>query len=119
MYCDFCGKKLPYNVKYCRNCGRQLKDCSGDTQPLPVIDEVILSNAKGHGINSAPWYKWHFNKMPPVKRSTGWRIMHWFLACGILVTMVYIVTTFQTIKEYQILVGMVSAIMATYSWWRS
>jgi hypothetical protein len=118
MYCDFCGKTLSYNVKYCRYCGRQLKGCSGDTQPLPVIDEVMLNHIQGGTINVAPWYKSIFKRKTRETRSNMWRIMHCLLSLLILVALIYIILTFTTIKQYQILIGVVGSLFASYIWWR-
>lgn len=118
MYCDFCGKNLSYNVKYCRYCGRHLKDGSGDTQPLPVIDEFILNHIKRQGIAKVPWYKSIFTKKTPMQSFKIRKIIHCLFSVVILVALVYIVATFKTIKEYQILIGVVGGLFATYIWWR-
>jgi len=118
MYCDFCGKNLSYNVKYCRYCGRHLKDGSGDTQPLPVIDEVMLTNIKRQAITTVPWHKAIFNKKTPMQRFKMWKIITFLFSLVILVALIYIVATFKTVKEYQILIGIVWGLFAIYIWWR-
>ena len=104
MYCDFCGRNLSYNVKYCRYCGRHLKDGFGDTQPLPAIDEVLLKDIE--------------KKMTPIKGAVMWKVVHCFFSLVTLGMAIYIVMTFKTVKEYQILIGGIGSLAATYIWWR-
>lgn len=118
MYCDFCGKNLSYNMKYCRYCGRNLKDGSGDTQPLPVIDEMMLNNIKRQAIATVPWHKRIFKKITPMQRFKMWKIIHLLFSLVILVVLIYILVTFKTIKEYQILIGVCGSLFAIYIWWR-
>jgi hypothetical protein len=118
MYCDFCGKNLPYNVKYCRHCGRHLKDRSGDTRPIPVIDETILCSMKQQTTAKTPWYK--FNSSPKALhyRPKVWRIVVRLYSFAIITALVYILTTFKTIQEYQILTGIWGSLLAIYIWWK-
>lgn len=118
MYCDFCGKNLLYNVKYCRYCGRHVKDGFGDTQPLPVIDQLVLQNIKRQGQKPAPWYKINFSGNKLIKQPIVWKILHCLFALVILVMVIYIVLTFKTINEYQMLIGIVGSLFAIYIWWR-
>jgi len=118
MYCDFCGNKLSYNVRYCRTCGRQLKDRSGDTQPIPVIDETILYSTKLQTPGSAPWYKVMFKKKTPTNRSKTWRVLYYLTSVAIIAGLVYILTIFKTVKEYQILTTVMGGAWAIYIWWK-
>ena len=118
MYCDFCGNKLPYNVRYCRTCGRQLKDHSGDTQPIPVIDETILCSTKGQVLGSTPWYKLSFKKKSPTNRSKVYRVMYYLASVAIIAGLIYILMIFKTVKEYQILTAIVGGLWAIYIWWQ-
>jgi len=117
MYCDFCGNKLSYNVRYCRKCGRQLKDSSGDTQPIPVMDETMLRSIKPTPLGSVPWYKVRFNRKTPTQRSKVGRILYYLASIAIIGGTVYILTTVKTVKEYQILTGIIGGLWATYIWW--
>lgn len=118
MYCDFCGSKLAYNVRYCRKCGRQLKDSSGDTQPIPIIDETMLRSSKPLAMGSGPWYKVMFSKKTSTHRSKGWRFMYCLLSAAIIMGLVYVLTMFKTIKEYQTLTGIMGGCWAIYIWWK-
>jgi len=118
MYCDFCGNKLSYNARYCRKCGRQLKDHSGDTQPIPIIDETILRSTKPQALGSVPWYKLMFKKKMPTHRSKAWSVMYYLTAVAIVAGLIYVLTTFTTIKEYQRLTGIAGGLLAMYIWWQ-
>ena len=116
MYCDFCGNKLPYHVRYCSKCGRQLKDNSGDTQPIPMIDETILSNGKRQALSSGPWYKLIFKKKTPIFRTKTYRATYFLALVAIIVGLIYILTLFKTVKEYQMLTSVMGGLMAIYIW---
>lgn len=118
MYCDFCGNRISYNVRYCRKCGREQKDRSGDTQPIPVIDETILCSTKGQVLGSVPWYKMIFPKKTPAHRSKAWRVMYYLASVAIIAGLIYILATFQTIKEYQRLTAIWGGLLASYIWWK-
>ena len=118
MYCDFCGNKLSYNVRYCRSCGRQMRDRSGDTQPIPVIDATILQSAQGQAFDSAPWYKVIFKKKTHANRSRTRRVMCYLASVAILAGLIYILAIFKTVKEYQILTSIIVGSLAIYVWWR-
>jgi hypothetical protein len=118
MYCDFCGKRLSYNAKYCRYCGRQLKDPLGDTLPLPVIDEVMLHSAKQETLSFVPWYRSIFPKKPLTNRSKVWRILYDLFSLAAFAALLYILVTFKTIKEYQFLTGLWGSLLASYIWWK-
>ena len=118
MYCDFCGNKLPFNVKYCRQCGRQLKDHSGDTQPIPVIDETILRSSKPQVLGSLPFYKSLVTKKAPTQHPIVWTIMYYLTSVAIIAALIYVLTMFKTIKEYQVLTGVMGSLWAVYIWWK-
>lgn len=119
MYCDFCGRNLAYNVQYCRYCGRHLKGCSGDTQPLPIIDEIILRDAEMKDNKKTPWYQSLFRKKVATRKSKVRRILQYLYSLGIFIGALYIVVTVKTIKEYQIIIGVAGSLWAAYSWWDS
>ena len=116
MYCDFCGNKFSYNVRYCSQCGRPLKDRSGDTQPIPVIDETILRNTKLQALGSAPWYTLNFRKRTPTNRSKVWRALYYLASVAIIAGLIYILAIFKTVKEYQILTSILGGLWAIYIW---
>ena len=118
MYCDFCGIKLPYNVKYCRHCGRQLRDRSGDTQPLPVIDEALLNRTNGQMLGAEPWYKWPFKKKTLANGPKVRKILYYIFSLTTITAVIYILATFKTIKEYQALLAILGGLLAIYIWWK-
>lgn len=118
MYCDDCGKKSSYNAKYCRNCGRQLKDHFGDTRPLPAISEAMMHCAKRQTLGSLPWYNSIFPKKPLTNRSKVWRIVYDLFSLVVIVVLLYILATFKTIKEYQALTGLWGGLLLIYIWWK-
>jgi len=119
MYCDFCGNKLSYHVRYCCKCGRPLKDHAGDTQPIPIIDETILRSSKPQALGSVPWYKLIFKKKMPTNRSKVWRVVYYLASVAIIGGLLYILTIFKTVKEYQILTATWGSLLAIYIWWKS
>lgn len=118
MYCDYCGNKLSSNARYCRLCGRQLSGRLGDTQPLPVIDQVMLENYKNKSSAPMPWYKMIFKKIVPGNRSKVWNVMYSILSLAIIVGVLYILATFKTVKEYQTLTVVLGSIVLLYIWWK-
>lgn len=118
MYCDFCGSKLSYQVRYCHKCGRQRRDTSGDTQPIPVIDDTILRSTKPQALGSTPWYKLVLNRRTATQRSKVGRTMYYLASMAIIGCVVYILTIFKTVKEYQILTGCLGGFWALYIWWK-
>lgn len=118
MFCDFCGKKLANDSKYCRRCGAQQSAQFEDTQPLPIIDEAALGSTKRQAFRSVPWQQSLFKKNSSPNRSPVWRIMYSLVAVATLVVLVYIFTTFKTIREYQILTGIVGGLFVVYNWWK-
>jgi hypothetical protein len=118
MYCDFCGKRLSYGAKYCRFCGRQLKDPLGDTLPLPVIDDVMLHSIKQEKLGFVPWHRRLLPKKPSTNRSKVWRILYDLFSLAAFAALLYILVTFKTIKEYQILTGIWGGLVAVYIWWK-
>lgn len=117
MYCDLCGKKLSYNAKYCNYCGQQLRRPLEDTQPLPVFDDAMLLSASRH-VPDTPWYKSIFPRKRLKNRSKVWRILYDLFSLAAFAALLYILTTFKTIKEYQILTGLWGGLLAIYIWWK-
>lgn len=118
MYCDFCGKKPSYSARYCRHCGRQLKDTLSDTQPLPIINAAMLNSAKRQTLGFVPWYKSILPKKPLRNQSKVWQILYDLFSLTAIVTLLYILTTFQTIKQYQTLTGLWGGLVLIYIWWK-
>ena len=118
MYCDFCGNKLPYHVRYCSKCGRQLQDHSGDTQPIPIIDETILSSTNRQILGSLPWYRGIFKKKIPNNRSKGWSVLYYLVSVAIIAGLIYVLVTFKTVKEYQMLTSVLGGLWALYILWK-
>ncbi len=119
MYCDFCGKRLSYNVKYCRRCGHQIKDSLDNTQPLPIIDQAMLYSVKQQtNAFVVPWYKTIFPKKPLRNRSKVWRTLYDLFSLAAFAGLVYILVTLKTIKEYQIFTGLWGGLLASYIWWK-
>lgn len=104
MFCDFCGKKLANHSKYCRHCGGQQSDQWEDTQPLPIIDAATLSNTK---------------QLILEKRTlrSGFKIrkmIYILVSLATIVVLIYILATFKTIKEYQILTVIIGGMLIIY-----
>ena len=118
MYCDFCGNQLPYNVRYCSKCGRQLKNNSGDTQPIPIIDETMLSKKYRQAVGSTPWYKLILKKKTPTNRSKTWSVLYYLTSVAIIAGLIYILATFKTVKEYQMLTSVIGGLWALYILWK-
>jgi hypothetical protein len=118
MFCDFCGKELANDSKYCRRCGGQQSGQFEDTQPLPIIDAANLSSGKRQVARSASWQNSISNKKPLHDRSKVWRIMYSLISLSTLVLLIYILITFKTIRDYQILTGIVGGLFVVYSWWK-
>ncbi|HEY3423214.1 MAG TPA: zinc-ribbon domain-containing protein [Negativicutes bacterium] len=118
MFCDFCGKKLFYDSKYCRRCGRQQSYQLEDTQPLPIIDEITFSSTKRQAFRSEPCGDLILKKKTSNGRSKVWRIMYSLVSLATLGVLIYILTTFKTIREYQILTGIAGSLLVVYIWWK-
>lgn len=121
MFCDFCGKKLSYNIKYCRYCGQQLKSSLDDTQPLPVIDKAMLYSAvrPPTTFTSPPsWYRSMIPQKPFTKRSRLGRIVYDLFSIVVTITLLYILATFKTVREYQGLTGLWGGILLIYILWK-
>lgn len=116
MYCDFCGKQLTDNVKFCRHCGQMLRNKTDDTKPLPVVTESMLANRHMEEKFFLRWLK-----LPLLKKNQAGRVRLWSKICQIascvtLIVVVFILATFTTIKEYQILTTIAGCLLAIYSW---
>lgn len=121
MYCDFCGKVLSTNVKYCRHCGRRLRDKLEDTRPLPVIDESILSlsRIKRQVPSALPWSKSLLPRMTSITKAQMLRIMYGLVSFTTIVLLIYILMTFKKIEEYQILTAISASLLTIYTWQKS
>lgn len=118
MYCDFCGKKLYSNVNYCRHCGQLLKDNLEDTQPLPVIDDTILKMAKQKAVLPLPWPNCLTKKQTWIDKFQFWKKIYALISLILFLALLYILATFKTIKEYQILTVILGGLIVIYTWRR-
>ncbi len=116
MYCDFCGKKLYYNVNYCRHCGQLLKGRSEDTNPLPVIDDTKLNLTKRPASISSPWANFISKLKTAISNSQLWRRLYGLVSLTVLVSLIYILSTFKTIGQYQILTVTWGSLVVIYTW---
>ncbi|MBP2662723.1 MAG: hypothetical protein H6Q71_671 [Firmicutes bacterium] len=114
MYCDFCGKQLASNVKYCRHCGRMQRNSLDDTMPVPVIGQGMLSRRQEAG--PIQWSKLLLPKKTMVNKTDIWRKMYGIVALGTIVVMLYILATFETIKQYQLLTTIIGCLVVIYTW---
>lgn len=119
MYCDFCGRQLSTNVKYCRHCGRMLTGRLEDTRPLPVINDALLGSAKRQAMSLA-WSNLlpAMGKTPLAKVRLG-RKLYELSAIATLAGLVYVLTAFKNIQQYQILTAVLGVFWAAYSWYKS
>lgn len=106
MYCDFCGRQLASNVEYCRHCGRMLRSSLDDTMPVPVINEGMLTSRCQE---AGP-------KKNMVDRTGVWKKIYGAAALATIVTMLYILATFETIKQYQLLTTIIGSLLLIYTW---
>ena len=118
MYCDFCGKQLSTNVKYCRHCGRLLIGRLEDTRPLPVIDDAFLSRTKQQ-VASLPWSALVPLRKTPLDKGRLWRKAYELASVTTIIAMLYVLMTFATIQQYQILTSILGVILAAHAWRRS
>jgi len=114
MYCDFCGKQLASNVKYCRHCGRMLRNSLDDTMPVPVISEGMLTSRCQE--SSPILWSNLLPKKKKIDRTQLLRKMYGVVSLATFVTMLYVLATFETIKQYQILTIIVGSLLAIYTW---
>lgn len=121
MYCDFCGKTLSTNVKYCRHCGRRLKDRLEDTRPLPVVDETMLTlnSIKRQAANSLSWSNLALQRKIPFNKVQMQKVVYGIISFAIIVVLVYIIMTFKTLEEYQILTALWATMLTVYTWRKS
>ncbi|WP_371362563.1 hypothetical protein SRRS_36970 [Sporomusa rhizae] len=123
MYCDYCGKNLSTNVKYCRHCGRMLRDRLADTAPLPVITESMLnlSNIKRQAANSLPWSNLSLRRKIPFtyNKAQIYKKAYGLSSFAVVIAFVYVIMSFKTIYEYQILTTLWASLLTIYSWWKS
>ena len=121
MYCDFCGKALSANAKYCRHCGRRLRDRLEDTRPLPVIDESIpnLSSIKRQVVSSLQWSNLPLPRMASINKTQMLKIMYGIFSFTTIAVLIYVLMTFKTVEEYQILTAISASLLTIYTWRKS
>ncbi|MEL7633798.1 hypothetical protein [Sporomusa sphaeroides] len=121
MYCDFCGKNLAGYVKYCRHCGRRLKDRLEDTRPLPVVDErmLTLNTVKRQAAHSLSWSNLALQRRFPFNKGQMQKLIYGIISFAIIVVLVYIIMTFKTLEEYQILTALWATVLTVYTWRKS
>lgn len=116
MYCDFCGKKITYNAKYCRSCGQSLRSSIEDTQPLPAVSQTMLQSSVER--RHISWYRTIFPRKPLTKRNGIWRILYDLSALVFISILLYILVSFKTIWDYQVLTTLWGGGVLIYMWWR-
>jgi predicted amidophosphoribosyltransferase len=126
-YCDYCGRTVPYNTKYCRHCGKTLRDNKlDDTAPFSAItDEMLLiskKNSTALARKPGAWSKFsRLGRHISLLLAALWNksnILSRLLALLFTCILIYIIVTFKTIKEYQILVSVATFTVVVYLWYR-
>lgn len=112
-YCDFCGKKISLNAQYCRYCGSQVRICFEDTQPIPVIDDSLITTPvqKKSYINSC------YNSLSKQTRKFRIRkhaIFSYLASLLTAVALIYVLINFKTVDEYRYLTGALGLLLAIY-----
>lgn len=112
-YCESCGKKVNAGAKFCRYCGHLLGDKLGDTQPLPAITGQILvtSNQPKKFLNFKNLAK-QLQKLK-IKKYT---VLSYLTAFITAVCLIYVLVTFKTVDEYQMLTGTLGLLLILYFW---
>lgn len=113
-YCDFCGKQLYTSAKYCRYCGRLLPDKINDTQPLPIINDTILINNQTRKYFSCSDNFW-LRQIRKLKLKK-YALFSYLAALITTVGLIYVLATFKTVDEYQLLTGAVGILLILYFW---
>lgn len=118
MYCDFCGKILVTNVKYCRHCGRRLRDRLEDTRPLPVITDTMLSMAssKRQTATAFSWPNLPLLRRPSFNKEQLGKKLQATVSFAVIVVLLYVMLTFKTVEEYQILTAIGVGLLTVYTW---
>lgn len=116
MYCDSCGQKIIYNAKYCRRCGQPLRVSKDDTQPVPIISETMLRSSLRQ--TPIPWYKSFLPKKPVTHRSRFCNVIYDVATFTFITVLLYILVTFKTIWDYQILTALWGGSVIAYIWWK-
>lgn len=123
MYCDYCGKTLSTNVKYCRHCGRLLRDRLEDTAPLPVVTESMLnlSTIKRQAASSLPWSNLSLRRKIPFtyNKAQIYKKLYGISSFALVIALVYVIMSFKSIYEYQILTTIWASLLTIYTWWKS
>lgn len=114
-YCDFCGKKVLGDSKYCRYCGNRLEDKFSDTQPLPVIREPIIgvpAPNKGYFSSNSNIFMKHIREF----RIKKYAVLSYLASFITTVGLIYVLATFKTVDEYQLLTATVGFLLVLYFW---
>lgn len=126
-YCDYCGKTIPYNTKYCRHCGKTLRDnILDDTAPFKAITDqtLLISKKSPSALVRKPGKLANISHLgnrisqPVIALWNKSNILSRLLAFLFTCTLIYIVVTFKTVEEYQILFSVVTFIVVVYLWYR-
>jgi hypothetical protein len=83
-----------------------LRSSLDDTMPVPVINEGMLISRRQE---ASP-------KKNMVDRTEVWRKMYGPVALATIAIMLYILATFETIKQYQLLTTIIGCLLAIYTW---
>lgn len=114
-YCDFCGKKINYGAKYCRHCGLSLTHNINDTQPLPVINDTVLVTSnnpkKAVNFNHNIWSR-QIQKL----RVRRYAILFYLASFITTIGLIYVLVTFKTVYEYQLLTAVSGFLLVVYFW---
>lgn len=110
-YCDFCGKRVSIHAQYCRYCGRQLTARLGDTQPLPVIADADCAMAK----RASRPYRFLGKILPPYRLKL-YPVCYYLLSLTTVAVLIYVLVTFKTIDDYQMLTAALGILLSVYFW---
>ena len=84
--------------------------------PLPVITEAIINSNKQQAKHKLPWYHSFFKNRIKVNKPLLWRNIYGLASITTVAALIYILTTFKTLKEYQILTAIVGVLFTGYVW---
>nr|WP_211289687.1 hypothetical protein [Sporomusa silvacetica] len=91
-----------------------LRSSLDDTMPVPVISDGMLTSRR----QEASPILWS-NLLPKKKkidRTQLLRKMYGIVALATIVIMLYILATFETIKQYQLLTTIIGCLLSIYTW---
>jgi uncharacterized membrane protein YvbJ len=110
-YCDFCGEHVSDNARYCRHCGRTLEGRLEDTQPFPAVFASSADMTKG-----AVKFNFPFWKNAKAYRTRLYPLCYYLSSVAILVALIYVLVTFKTLDDYQLLTAAIGVLLAGYFW---